>query len=125
MKTRLLVLITMALACAGCSQSEEFSPVLDIEGGQVQGVAADLDSPVAEHRRELHEYLLHDVFFLALVVFVIAHIYLGAGIFQPYKGSLSTMWGDGKISESDALYHWGKWAREEIEAGKIVDAPKK
>ena len=69
--------------------------------------------------------LIHDIFFLALVVFVIAHIYLGAGIFQPYKGSLTTMWGDGKISESDALYHWGKWAREEIEAGKIVDAPKK
>ena len=43
MKTRLLVLITLALACAGCSQSEEFSPILDIEGGQVQGVAADLD----------------------------------------------------------------------------------
>ena len=68
--------------------------------------------------------LLHDIFFLLLVVFVIAHIYLGAGIFQPYKRSLRTMWGDGKISESDALYHWGKWAREKIEAGEIVDDKK-
>jgi formate dehydrogenase subunit gamma len=65
--------------------------------------------------------LLHDIFFLLLVVFVIAHIYLGAGIFQPYKRSLTTMWGDGKISESDALYHWGKWAREKIEAGEVVE----
>lgn len=65
--------------------------------------------------------LLHDVFFLLLVVFVIAHIYLGAGIFQPYKRSLRTMWGDGKISESDALYHWGKWAREEIEEGRVYE----
>lgn len=68
--------------------------------------------------------LLHDVFFLLLVVFVIAHIYLGAGIFQPYKRSLRTMWGDGKISESDALYHWGKWAREEIEEGRVYEDKK-
>ena len=68
--------------------------------------------------------LLHDIFFLLLVVFVIAHIYLGAGIFQPYKRSLRTMWGDGKISESDALYHWGKWAREEIEEGRVYEDKK-
>jgi formate dehydrogenase subunit gamma len=30
------------------------------------------------------------------------------------------MWGDGKVSESNALYHWGFWAREELEKGDNV-----
>jgi formate dehydrogenase subunit gamma len=28
------------------------------------------------------------------------------------------MFGNGLISESDALYHWGHWAREELENGE-------
>lgn len=63
---------------------------------------------------------IHDLFFLILVVFVIAHIYLGAGIFQPYRHTVQLMWGNGQVSESDALYHWGKWARKEIEEGDKV-----
>lgn len=64
--------------------------------------------------------LTHDIAFLWLCVFGLAHIFLGAGIFQPYRGTVRLMFGDGKVSESDALYHWGHWAREEIESGENV-----
>ncbi len=64
--------------------------------------------------------IVHDVFFVLLDIFVIAHIYLGAGIFQPYRGTARIMWKDGKVSESDALYHWGKYARRELENGTNV-----
>lgn len=63
---------------------------------------------------------LHDIFYILLIVFAIAHIYLGAGIFQPYRGTANIMFGDGRVSESDALYHWGHWAREELEDGEKV-----
>lgn len=66
---------------------------------------------------------VHDLFFLVLVIFVIAHIFLGAGVFQPYRsdnGMVKLMFGNGQVSESDALYHWGFWAREEIEKGDNV-----
>ena len=49
-----------------------------------------------------------------------AHIFLGTGIFQPYRGTHRLMFGDGMVSESDALYHWGHRAREELESGKKV-----
>ena len=49
-----------------------------------------------------------------------AHIFLGGGIFQPYRGTHRLMFGDGTVSESDALYHWGHWARKELESGKNV-----
>lgn len=63
---------------------------------------------------------IHDLFFLLLVIFVVAHIYLGAGVFQPYRGTIKLMFGKGEVAESDALYHWGFWARKEIEDGKNV-----
>ena len=53
-------------------------------------------------------------------MFGLAHIFLGAGIFQPYRGTAKLMFGDGTVSESDALYHWGHWARKEIASGKNV-----
>ncbi|MDR2106622.1 MAG: cytochrome b/b6 domain-containing protein [Coriobacteriales bacterium] len=62
----------------------------------------------------------HDLGFLGLAVFGLAHIYLGLGVFQPYRRTVRLMFGDGLISESDALYHWGHWAREELESGKNV-----
>ncbi|WP_337388669.1 formate dehydrogenase [Duodenibacillus massiliensis] len=65
-------------------------------------------------------HLVHDVFFFLTVFVGIAHIYLGAGIFQPYRGTARIMFGDGKVSESDAAYHWGYWANEEIALGKNV-----
>lgn len=63
---------------------------------------------------------LHDVGFFLIAVFGLAHIFLGAGIFQPYRGTHKLMFGDGMVSESDALYHWGHWAREEIKDGSNV-----
>lgn len=64
--------------------------------------------------------LVHDIFFFLIAVIGLAHIYLGAGIFQPYRGTARLMFGDGKVSESDAAYHWGYWARNEIKSGKNV-----
>lgn len=64
--------------------------------------------------------VVHDIFFLVLVIFVIAHAYLGAGVFQPYRGLYRLMFGNGQVAESDALYHWGFWAREEIEESKNI-----
>lgn len=69
--------------------------------------------------------LLHDIGFFFIAIFGMAHIFLGAGIFQPYRGTARIMWGDGTVSESDALYHWGHWAREEIASGKNVVETKK
>lgn len=68
--------------------------------------------------------ILHDVFFVLMIIFVLAHIYLGAGIFQPYRGTARIMWGDGKVNESDALYHWGKYARRELVEGINVTLEK-
>lgn len=64
--------------------------------------------------------LIHDGVMVLLGVMMIAHVYIGAGIFQPYRGSGRIMFGDGKVSESDALYHWGTWAREEINKGDKI-----
>lgn len=64
---------------------------------------------------------IHDLFFLLMVIFVVAHIFLGGGIFQPYRGgTVKLMFGNGQVSEANALYHWGFWAREEIEKGSNV-----
>ena len=71
--------------------------------------------------------VLHDVSFVMITILMIAHAYLGAGIFQPYRGTARLMFGDGRTSESDALYHWGYWAEEELASGKnvveIADTP--
>ena len=64
--------------------------------------------------------IVHDVAFIWLIVFGLAHIYLGLGIFQPYRKTYRVMFGNGKVSESDALYHWGYWARDEIDLGEHV-----
>ena len=69
--------------------------------------------------------MLHDIFFCLTVIVGIAHIYLGAGIFQPYRGTHRLMFGDGTVSEADALYHWGHWARKELESGKNVTIEKR
>ena len=63
---------------------------------------------------------LHDLGFLLIAVFGLAHIFLGGGIFQPYRGTYKLMFGNGMVSEADALYHWGHWAREELTSGKNV-----
>ncbi len=53
---------------------------------------------------------VHIVAFLVFIVFGLGHVYLGGGIFQPYRGTARLMFGDGKVSEADAAYHWGYWA---------------
>lgn len=64
--------------------------------------------------------VLHGVAFLFMIVFFSGHVYLGSGAFQPYRGMGRVMFGDGKISESDALYHWGYWAEDELKSGEKV-----
>jgi len=64
--------------------------------------------------------LLHDVAFTLVVCIMCAHIYLGAGIFQPYRGLARLMFGNGRVTEEEALYHWGHWAEEELASGKNV-----
>ena len=63
---------------------------------------------------------LHDLGFLLIAVFGLAHIFLGGGIFQPYRGTYKLMFGNGLVSEADALYHWGHWARKELTSGEKV-----
>jgi len=64
--------------------------------------------------------LAHDISFFMILVIGAAHGFLGAGIFQPYRGIARVMFGDGLVSESDARYHWGYWAEEELASGKNV-----
>lgn len=64
--------------------------------------------------------LIHDIFFFVTVCIGMAHIFLGGGIFQPYRGTHRIMFGNGQVSESDAAYHWGYWANEELAVGKNV-----
>lgn len=64
--------------------------------------------------------LLHDVAFVLVTLIMCAHIYLGAGIFQPYRGLARLMLGNGRVTEEEARYHWGHWADEELASGKNV-----
>jgi len=64
--------------------------------------------------------VLHSGLMILIGVIMLAHIYLGAGIFQPYKGSGKLMFGNGRVTESDALYHWGHWAKDELKKGNNV-----
>ncbi len=75
------------------------------------------DMPAGVYRVFL---LLHDIGFFLCALFGMAHIFLGSGIFQPYRGMAGIMWKDGQVSESDAIYHWGHWARKEITSGENV-----
>ncbi|MCF0253783.1 MAG: cytochrome b/b6 domain-containing protein [Duodenibacillus sp.] len=64
--------------------------------------------------------VVHDVSFLLLIVFGLGHMYLGGGIFPPYRGTWNLMFGNGRVSEADAAYHWGYWANNEIASGRNV-----
>ena len=88
----------------------------------VTGVVLVLGTSVFELSAGAHAawLLAHDIGFFLIAIFGMAHIFLGAGIFQPYRGSANLMFGDGTVKDSDALYHWGHWAREELTDGKNV-----
>lgn len=62
----------------------------------------------------------HDLCFMGIAMMFPIHVYLGGGIFQPYHRVSRVMFGDGLVNESDALYHWGHWAEEELASGKNV-----
>jgi formate dehydrogenase subunit gamma len=64
--------------------------------------------------------LVHDICFFGIAIIMLAHLYLGAGIFEPYRGLIRLMWGDGMVAEGPARYHWGYWAEEELASGKNV-----
>lgn len=64
--------------------------------------------------------LVHDICFFGVSVIMVAHIYLGAGIFEPYRGLGRLMWGNGRVTVGEARYHWGHWADEELASGKNV-----
>ncbi len=68
---------------------------------------------------------VHIVAFLVFIVFGLGHVYLGGGIFQPYRGTARLMFGDGKVSEADAAYHWGYWANVKIATGEGVSEEQK
>lgn len=93
----------------------------------ITGVLLLLNSTVLPLGTGAHSVLLflHDLFFFIMLVFALAHIFLGAGIFQPYRGMWKVMWKDGLISESDALYHWGHWARDVLDSDNGVVRKKK
>jgi len=56
----------------------------------------------------------HDVAFFGWACLMVIHLYLGAGVFQPYRGTPRLVFGDGYVSADDAKYHWGHWADEEL-----------
>jgi len=62
----------------------------------------------------------HDLCFFGFSLLIIIHIYLGGGIFEPYHRIPGLMLGKGYVRESDALYHWGHWAEEELASGENV-----
>jgi formate dehydrogenase subunit gamma len=64
--------------------------------------------------------LLHDIAFVLVSAIMVAHVYLGAGVFQPYRGLARLMFGNGRVTEAEARYHWGHWAEEELASGVNV-----
>lgn len=56
--------------------------------------------------------LTHMLGALLLFLLLLGHIYLGAGIFRPYRGMLRTMFGDGYIDKDKAFNIWPRWAEE-------------
>jgi formate dehydrogenase subunit gamma len=63
---------------------------------------------------------IHDLSFFGWLCLMVIHIYLGAGIFQPYRGSARFVFGDGYAKVDDARYHWGHWADKELASGENV-----
>ncbi|MCL2526719.1 MAG: cytochrome b/b6 domain-containing protein [Coriobacteriia bacterium] len=63
---------------------------------------------------------IHQIATAVFMILIVVHIFLGAGIFQPYRRLPRVMFGDGYVSESDALYHWGHWAEKELASGENV-----
>ncbi len=63
---------------------------------------------------------VHDVCFGIIAAIMVVHVYLGAGVWQPYRGLVRLMFGNGRVTEAEARYHWGHWAEEELARGTNV-----
>jgi len=63
---------------------------------------------------------LHDVAFFLIACIMVVHVYLGAGVWQPYRGLARLMLGNGRVTVEEARYHWGHWAEVELASGKNV-----
>ncbi len=59
-------------------------------------------------------YPIHDTSMIVLGIFLLIHIYLGSGLFQPYRGMYRAIFGDGQVTEEQARYHWPKWAEKAL-----------
>ncbi len=55
---------------------------------------------------------------VVLLIFLLGHIYLGAGLFRPYRGMVRTMFGDGRIDKEKARRIWPQWTEEMEKQGK-------
>jgi len=64
--------------------------------------------------------LVHDICFAGIAVIMVVHVYLGAGVWQPYRGLGRLMFGNGRVTIGEARYHWGHWAEDELASGKNV-----
>ena len=63
---------------------------------------------------------LHDIGFFLIAILGMAHILLGGGIIGPYRGMHRVMFGDGSLSEGEAIYHWAHWVRKLHNTGSDV-----
>lgn len=63
---------------------------------------------------------LHDVGFLLVGILLLFHIYVGLGIFKPYRGVWRGMLFDGKIDESLSEHLWPEWTEEQKRAGEAT-----
>ncbi|MCK8824804.1 formate dehydrogenase subunit gamma [Fuchsiella alkaliacetigena] len=63
--------------------------------------------------------LAHRVSMAILGFVLIGHIFLGAGIFKPYRGMWRAMFGDGTLKTEFAKKHWPRWV--ESKAQDVVE----
>jgi formate dehydrogenase subunit gamma len=89
-------------------------------GIAVSGVFLWIGTPIVSLGLFKIMLLIHDICFLGISIIMVAHIYLGAGVFQPYRGLGRLMFGNGRVTVGEARYHWGHWADEELAKGDNV-----
>lgn len=99
----------------------DFFLYLIIVGFIATGVVMLIGTPIIPSWFFAISLLLHDICFMGFIILMGFHLYLGAGIFQPYTSRAATwMLGTGYVSEADALYHWGQWAEDQLDDGENV-----
>lgn len=94
--------------------------ILAAVGISLSGVFLWVGTPAISYGLFSFMLLIHDICFFGVAVIMVAHVYLGAGVFQPYRGLGRLMFGSGRVSVGEAQYHWGHWADAELASGKNV-----